>query len=278
MEFYKLSGAGNDFIILNNMDGAIDPAGYPRLAAALCRRRVSIGGDGLMAVEPSAAADFRMVFFNADGSAGEMCGNGARCICRYGYETGLAGRRQTVETPSGLVTGQRLDRRRYRVRLTEPTCIRLDCPVEADGVPYTCAYIELGTPGLPHAVVEMPGLADMDWERLRAVGRALRHHPAFPKGANVNFYAPTAPDEAVLRTFERGVEDFTCACGTGSAATALTMTLKRGKDCGAVRLRNPGGELTVEVRRAESGSFRLYLTGPTNMVAAGRVLDEDLEI
>ena len=92
-----------------------------------------------------------MLFYNADGSEGEMCGNGARCICRYGYEHGLAGEEQRVETPSGIVTGRRIDRRHYRVRLTDPTVVELDHPLEAEGVTYPCAYIELGTPGLPRA-------------------------------------------------------------------------------------------------------------------------------
>ncbi len=275
MEFYKLNGAGNDFVILNNMDGAIDPSRYGALARVLCRRRLSIGADGLMAVEPSETADFRMAFFNADGSAGEMCGNGARCICRFGYELGLAGETQTVETPSGIVTGRRLDERRYRVRLTDPTCFEPERTAEG----HACAYVELGTPGLPHAVVELPGLASMTVETLRPLGKTLRWHPAFPKGANVNFYELTGPDRAVLRTYERGVEDFTLACGTGSASTALTIARRAGREAMTVFLENPGGLLEVEVSPRPHGALpALYLTGPTNIVAKGLVLDEDLHI
>ena len=275
MEFYKLNGAGNDFVILNNMDGAIDPSRYGALARVLCRRRLSIGADGLMAVEPSETADFRMAFFNADGSAGEMCGNGARCICRFGYELGLAGETQTVETPSGIVTGRRLDERRYRVRLTDPTCFEPERAAEG----HACAYVELGTPGLPHAVVELPGLASMTVEALRPLGKTLRWHPAFPKGANVNFYELTGPDRAVLRTYERGVEDFTLACGTGSASTALTIARRAGREAMTVFLENPGGLLEVEVSpRPGMPLPALYLTGPTNIVAKGLVLDEDLHI
>lgn len=275
MEFYKLSGAGNDFIILNNMTGAMDPAQYERLARVLCRRRLSVGADGLMVVEPSARADFRMVFYNADGSTGEMCGNGARCICRYGYEVGLAGEEQTVETPSGIVTGRRLDARRYRVRLTDPTFFEEDRPAAG----YACAYAELGHPGLPHAVVELAGLSDMTMEELCPLGKTLRWHNAFPKGANVNFYEQTAPNRAVIRTYERGVEDFTLACGTGSASTALTIARRAGKEAMTVYLENPGGLLEVEVCPvAERELPALYLTGPTNIVARGEILDEDLHI
>lgn len=279
MEFYKLSGAGNDFVVLSNLDEAIDPAAYPDLARVLCRRRLSIGADGLMVVERSSVADYRMAFYNADGSAGEMCGNGARCICRYGYELGLAGATQTVETPSGLVTGQRLDQRRYRVRLTDPSFFEDDRLLSAEGGQWLCAYAELGHPGLPHGILELPGLSSMSLDDLHPLGKALRWHEEFPKGANMNFYELTAPDRAVLRTYERGVEDFTLACGTGSASTALAIARRAGREAMTVYLENPGGLLEVEVvLRAGSLFPALYLTGPTNIVARGTVLDEDLHI
>ena len=275
MDFYKLSGAGNDFIILNNMAGVIDPTQYERLARVLCRRRLSVGADGLMVVEPSERADFRMAFYNADGSTGEMCGNGARCICRYGYELGLAGEEQTVETPSGIVTGRRLDARRYRIRLTDPTCF--DEGRTAAG--YACAYAELGCPGLPHAVVELPGLSSRTMEEIRSLGKTLRWHEAFPKGANVNFYELIAPDRAVIRTYERGVEDFTLACGTGSASAALTIARRAEKEAMTVYLENLGGLLEVEVRPVPGRELpALYLAGPTNIVARGEILDEDLHV
>lgn len=279
MEFYKLSGAGNDFIVLSNMNGAICRDSYSELARALCRRRLSIGADGLMVLEPSHTADFRMAFFNADGSAGEMCGNGARCICRMGYELGLSGSTQRVESPSGIVVGQRLDERRYRVRLTDPSVFQPDRKVTALGQTYACAYVELGTPGLPHAVVELPGLRNISPEELRPLGETLRYHEAFPKGANVNFYELAAPDRAVLRTYERGVEDFTLACGTGSASTALTIAHRAGRETMTVYLENAGGLLEVELLPREGCSLpELYLTGPTNIVAKGLVTDEELHI
>ena len=139
MKFYKLSGAGNDFIILDGIRETLPEECCPDMARTLCERRMSLGADGLMVVQPSDKADFRMAFYNSDGSVGEMCGNGARCICRYGYETGLSGETQTVETVSGVVTGRRIDRRNYRVRLTEPTLIRPDFPIEVDGRRFNCA-------------------------------------------------------------------------------------------------------------------------------------------
>ena len=209
MRFVKMNGAGNDFIILDNRDGAYDTAQLSALAKTVCHRHLSVGADGLMAiVNAEGDADFRMLFFNTDGSVGEMCGNGARCICRYGYEFGLAGERQRIETTAGIVTGERIDRRNYRIRLNDPTVLEVDYPVELEGKTWACAYVELGDPGLPHAVVPLSGLRDRSFEELRPLGRALRSHPAFPKGANVNFYELIGPDHLVEKTFERGVEDF----------------------------------------------------------------------
>mgnify|MGYP002611956099 CR=1 FL=1 len=136
MKFWKMNGAGNDFLIINNLSGIIRPEQWPQIAQTVCERHRSVGADGLMAVEKSDSADYKMLFFNSDGSMGEMCGNGARCICRYGYETGLAGEVQHVETTAGLVTGWRMDARMYRVRLNDPTHIELDGRADIDGKTY----------------------------------------------------------------------------------------------------------------------------------------------
>lgn len=279
MKFWKMNGAGNDFIILNNLEEHLPSEAFPQIARTLCERRLSIGADGLMVVEaPLCGGDYRMLFYNADGSEGEMCGNGARCICRYGYETGLAGETQKVETISGTVTGTRIDRRRYRVRLNSPTVMRLDASVEVDGAPCPCSYVELGTPGLPHAVVPCAGLRSADPDRLRALGRRLRRHPAFPKGANVNFFEITGEDAVFARTYERGVEDFTYACGTGAGSIAAVLALQ-GKASGrGVQVEMTGGTLYADVELRSGQVTDLYLTGPTNIAAKGEVLDEDLEI
>ena len=279
MRFWKMNGAGNDFIILNNIEEKLDRSLFPAIARTLCHRHLSIGADGFMVVDtPEQGGDYRMLFYNSDGSVGEMCGNGARCICRYGYENGLAGEEQTVETASGIVTGKRIDQRNYRIRLTDPTVIRLDYPVEAAGKPWPCSYIELGDPGLPHAVVPYPGLKDKTMDELRTLGRSLRWHPAFPKGANVNFCDVTGPDQVVELTYERGVEDFTYACGTGTGSMVLALTLKglvSGKD---VAVTVPGGTLRVTVDREGTTVKSLWLTGPTNIVCTGEIRDEELTL
>ena len=277
MEFWKMNGAGNDFIIIDNRSLEAGPDRLGRMARALCRRRFSIGADGLMAVEPAEqGGDFKMRFFNSDGSVGEMCGNGARCICRYGYETGLAGETQRVETTAGLVTGRRISRREYQVRLNDPTTISLQEELEAEGKTWPCAYVELGNPGLPHAVVPYPGLAGADPQALFRLGRALRNHPRFPKGANVNFYEITGPDQVLEKTYERGVEDFTLACGTGTGSVVTVLTLLGQVSGQGVQVTMAGGVLTVDVERQGDQVTGLYLTGPTNLVAKGEIFDEEL--
>ena len=279
MKFWKMNGAGNDFIILNNLEEHLDPAQFPALAKLLCERHLSIGADGLMVVDaPTMGGDYRMLFFNSDGSTSEMCGNGARCICRFGYENGLAGETQRVETTAGLVTGQRIDQRRYRIRLNDPTTVQLDAPVEADGVRYPCSYVELGNPGIPHAVVPYANLHQADEAELRELGRSIRWNARFPKGANVNFYEITGEDTVFERTFERGVEDFTYACGTGTGALVTVLTLQ-GKVSGqGVKVNMTGGQLVIDVNRSGSQVTDLFLTGPTNIVCKGEVTDENLHL
>lgn len=277
MNFWKMNGAGNDFVVLNNLTEHLPAEAFPAIARQLCERHMSIGADGLMVVDaPTQGGDYKMLFFNSDGSVGEMCGNGARCICRYGYENGLAGEVQTVETTAGIVTGKRITERLYKIRLNDPTTIKLDSAVEVDGVKYACSYVELGNPGLPHAVVPYANLKNADANELRELGRAIRWHKDFPKGANVNFYEITGEDEVYERTFERGVEDFTYACGTGTGSVVTVLTLQ-GKVSGhGVKVSMTGGQLIIDVEREGSAIRDLYLTGPTNIVCKGEVTDEDL--
>ena len=279
MQFWKMNGAGNDFVVLNNLVEHLPADSFPLIAKTLCERHMSIGADGLMVVDaPTQGGDYKMLFFNSDGSMGEMCGNGARCICRYGYENGLAGEVQTVETTAGIVTGQRINERLYKVRLNDPTTVKLDSPVEIDGVKYACSYVELGNPGLPHAVVPYHNLKNADTNELRELGRKIRWYHGFPKGANVNFYELLSEDHVYERTFERGVEDFTYACGTGTGSLITVLTLQ-GKVSGhSVKVDMTGGQLIIDVEREGSVIRNLYLTGPTNIVAKGEVTDEDLDL
>lgn len=273
MEFTKMNGAGNDFIILNNISGQLVGERLPQLAKKLCHRRFSIGADGMMVVmPPQKGADFTMLFFNSDGTIGEMCGNGARCICRYAYENGLSGEVQHVLTTAGMITGWRLAEDQYRILLNTPSIMRLHEDLEVEGVHYDCAYVELGMPGIPHLSVAVENLDERSFDELRPLGAALRRHHKLKKGANVNFYE--IKDGYILeKTFERGVEDFTYACGTGTGATVAALTLM-GKVGGKnVKVSVPGGELHVDVTHDGNTVSELFLTGPATMVCKGIVLE-----
>ncbi|MDD7285744.1 MAG: diaminopimelate epimerase [Firmicutes bacterium] len=277
MKFWKMNGAGNDFIIINNMDRSIAEDRWPYIARTLCQRHMSIGADGMMVVtESTGDADYRMMFFNSDGSMGEMCGNGARCIARYGYENGLAGEVQKIETTAGIIYGQRIDKRMYRVRLNDPSVIIPHMKIDVDGREYECAYVELGDPGLPHVAVPVINLREYDEAELFRLGRKIRNHPEFTKGANVNFYEITGPDCIYERTYERGVEDFTYACGTGTGSVVTILTLRGAVSGKKVRVEVAGGELIIDAEREGKKIKNLYLTGPTNIVAKGEVTDEEL--
>lgn len=273
MRFTKMNGAGNDFILVENLHGELTQQQLSKLARTLCDRRMSIGADGLMAIVPAKAdADFDMLFFNCDGTLGEMCGNGARCICRYGYETGLAGETQTIETTAGLVTGTRIDAKNYRIRLPDPVNLQY-LALDVDGKKVGCMYLELGNPGIPHAVVQYPGLREADEQALFEFGRKLRYHPAFPKGANVNFLEKTGENRFYERTWERGVEDFTYACGTGTGASVYALAEKR--RCGDhAEVEVKGGLLIVDIVRDGKKCRDLLLTGPASMVCTGEIFDE----
>lgn len=261
MEFWKYSGAGNDFILVR---GFAD-ADYAALARRLCDRHFGVGADGLIVVEPpECGGDCKMRFFNNDGSAAEMCGNGARCICRWCHDNGVSGETQHIETPAGAVIGYRIADDRYRVALNTPTVISLHNII--DGC--DCAYLELGDPGIPHAVLE----TDLTRDRaaLFELAKKLRSHPVFPRGANVNLCAVTGENEVRLMTFERGVEDFTLACGTGAGATAAALTLC-GRVCGKdTAIVTDGGVLSVDI--TQTNSFpTIHLTGEARLICHGEV-------
>lgn len=276
MNFTKMQGAGNDFIIINNMELKIPVEKLSHIANKLCQRKLSIGADGFMVVDyADKDADFKMRFYNQDGSLGEMCGNGARCISRYAYLNKIAGRTMTFETGAGLVSSEVLDGRQVKVLLNNPEVIKLENDIEVDGVKYECSYIELGNPGLPHAVVKYD-LQNAGYDEVFDIGKKLRFYSGFPKGANVNFFEVIDGTTAIVRTYERGVEDITLACGTGSASTAVALILKGYLKGSKARIIVPGGELFIEVEQVDGKVSKLYLIGDTNIIAEGKVMDEDL--
>ena len=252
MNVWYMNGAGNDFMVMDARDKTVD---FSPLALELCKLT---GADGFMAIDHSDVADFRLHFYNSDGSRGEMCGNGARCICRFAHDIGLVGDSMVVQTDAGLVPGQRLDESTYRVRLNNPGILDLTRKGHI-------AYVELGTPGVPHAVAEYTGDLWADADALKNHMEALRHDPAFPKGANVNFFQWIGEDAVRVLTFERGVEDFTLACGTGCGSIASTLWTKGLLPTGHLICQNRGGSLAVTITGENGVIQTIDLEGPTEV-------------
>lgn len=255
MKLLHLSGAGNDFLLLDIRRQQLD---LSELAKTACHQ---YGADGLLALDDSDCADFRMHFYNSDGSRGELCGNGLRCICRFAYDRGLVADSITVQTDAGLAQGWRMAENRYRVRLNNPGYVDLHRLPNA-------AYVELGSPGIPHSVTLCPHLDWAEKEQLLPEFLALRHSSAFPKGVNVNFYRPLGENGVQILTYERGVEDFTLACGTGSASVAVCLWLEGRLPGGQLTVENPGGRLNITVEGENGVITALYLEGPAEVLGA----------
>ena len=253
MNVWYMNGAGNDFMVMDARGKEYD---FVKLSVELCKLT---NADGFMAVDHSDKADFKLHFYNSDGTRGEMCGNGARCICKYVYDHGIAGAEMTVETDAGIVYGWRLGENRYRVKLNNPGV--LDLNRRPDG-----AYVELGDPGVPHSVTEIPGLTWEMKDDLREKALQLRFAPEYPKGVNVNFY--TWLDSASVRvlTYERGVEDYTLACGTGCGSIASTLWLRGQLPGGELTAHNEGGTLTVTIDGENGVINSILLEGPAELV------------
>jgi len=254
MKSLHMSGAGNDFMVVDarGLESELD---FSKMAIELCAKTHA---DGFMAVGNSDIADFRLHFYNSDGSRGEMCGNGARCICKYAYDHGIAGEAMTVQTDAGLVPGWRIEENLYRIHLNNPSI--LDFYRRDDAV-----YVELGDPGIPHSVTELPHLYWEMAEFLRPTAKKLRSAPEYPKGANVNFYAWTTDTSVRILTYERGVEDYTLACGTGTGSVAVTLWSKGQLPGGVLTAHNRGGTLKITIRGNETVES-ILLEGPTEVV------------
>ena len=252
MQVLHMDGAGNDFMVVDGRGLQFD---YAKAAKALC---AMTGTDGFMVLDVSAKADFRLHFYNSDGSRGEMCGNGSRCICRFAYDLGIVGEEMTMETDAGLVYGKRLGENRYRVQLNNPGVVDLD---RIPGV----HYVELGNPGLPLALTNIPGLSWDDREALREKAVGLRFHSAFVKGANVIFYDCLEENHYRVLAYERGVEDYTLACGTGCGSLGVTLSALGQLPKGHLVCENPGGVLEVTVQTQGEAVTALYLEGPADI-------------
>jgi diaminopimelate epimerase len=265
--FYKMSGSGNDFIIIDNRDNIIPLDDLSRFAARVCRRKLSAGADGLILIEPSHTADFKWNFFNSDGSVAEMCGNGARCAARFALLNQVAGEKMAFETIAGLIRARVLNDR-VKINMTDPHELGLDCRVTVDGAIYR--YDRINT-GVPHVVMEVEDIEAVD---VVGIGRQIRHHADFaPAGSNVNFIGQDGP-QWVVRTYERGVEDETLACGTGIVAGALVLAARKSLPS-PISLRSRSGSLlSVFYSQTEDGFKEIFLEGDARIIYRGELTDE----
>ncbi|MBR2048572.1 MAG: diaminopimelate epimerase [Oscillospiraceae bacterium] len=253
MQAWYMSGAGNDFMVIDARGLTLD---FSAMAKKLC---AEANCDGFMAVDHSETADFKLHFYNADGSRGEMCGNGSRCVSKFAFDNGIAPADMTIETDAGLLTSTRISENQYRVKLNNPGIVDLHRHGDM-------AYVELGNPGVPHGVFRYPGLAWEMRDELRERMRSERFADYFPKGANVNYYDILEEGRVRILTFERGVEDFTLACGTGSGSVAAVLWLTGQLPGGCVAVENPGGTLTFTLKGEQGQITELLMTGPAEVL------------
>ena len=266
IRFTKMNGAGNDFVVLDNRTRSLS---LDRTAIArLCDRHRGIGADGLLAVEPADGdADFRMRYYNSDGGEAEMCGNGARCFARFAAR--LMPEKpasMNFETQAGLITAS-LEGEFVTLDMGRPQDHRRASVLVISSAEYQVHFINTG---VPHAVVFVSDVEALD---IQALGSALRWHEAFaPKGTNANFAQVLASGTLVLRTYERGVEDETLACGTGVCAAALMHAVESGASS-PVHVKVRGGDtMSVDFQKSADGTFEaVRLTGPADFVFEGTI-------
>lgn len=262
LQFVKMCGSGNDFVFIDNMNLRHDvDALAPEFVKKVCRRGLSVGADGVVFIEPSDEADFKWRFFNSDGSEAEMCGNAGRCAVKFARMKGIASSdRVRFLTMAGIIEGE-IKGDRVRIFMGEPSELRMDEEIEAAGKLIRVSSINTG---VPHAVIFVDDLQTID---VVATGRAIRYHEKYrPKGTNVDFVAVLESGALALRTYERGVEDETLACGTGIVAVALVAAAK-----GIVRPPvkvhpRGGGYLVVDFERNEGGFRRVSLEGDARVI------------
>jgi diaminopimelate epimerase len=268
LAFYKMSGSGNDFILVDNRSRVVDEKNLTEWIASVCRRKHAVGADGLILIEPSERADFKWRFFNADGGEVEMCGNGGRCAARLAYLKGIAGSRLRFETKAGLIRAE-VSGKRVKLEMPEPTSPELDYPLKVEEETFTVSSV---TVGVPHVVIWVNDLATAP---VFKAGRAIRYHERYaPAGTNVNFVQALENGAFAIRTYERGVEDETLACGTGSVAAALVASQK-GMAASPTGLQTAGGELLQVYFEKNGNDFcGVFLEGEARVIYEGRLWKE----
>ena len=264
LEFFKMSASGNDFILIDNREGVLKggPSDLHEFAKKVCTRRHSVGADGLILIEKSKTCDFSWQFFNADGSVAEMCGNGGRCAARFAFLKGVASERMTFETLAGVMRAE-VKEDKIKLQLTSPTNMQLDYPIALENREI---FVSSVNTGVPHVIL----LADnIDRVAVEELGRSVRYHKAFsPAGTNVDFVSVMDRENIRIRTYERGVEGETYACGTGAVAAGVILK-EKGLTGDRVQIWTRGGEI-LHVYLNDN----VYLEGGARVIYRGNLWDE----
>jgi diaminopimelate epimerase len=266
LEFFKMSASGNDFIVIDNRNGKTGElfSDLKDFVIKICRQHHSVGADGLILIENSATSDFRWRFFNADGSEADMCGNGGRGAARFAFIKGIAGDKMIFETAAGRIEAQ-VNGARVKLQLTTPADLKVDYPVALEEKEIFLSSVNTG---VPHVVVLVDNVDHVPVEEL---GRSIRHHKVFgKKGTNVNFVEVMDKKNVKIRTYERGVEGETYACGTGAVAVGVILKEKKLVG-GPVNIWTKGGEV-LKVHVTEN----VYLEGETKIIYVARLHEESL--
>ncbi len=271
LPFFKMHGGGNDFVIIDHRARFIPEAEQPQFARRVCHRQLGAGADGLILIEDCPAADFRWRFYNADGSEPEMCGNGGRCAARFAVLNGIAPPDLTFETLAGTIKAE-VKGRRVKLLMAGVGDLSLNRTIPLDGDTLTGHFLRVG---VPHVAVPVE---DLEQAPVTQWGRAIRFHPLFaPAGTNVNFIRVAGPRDLMIRTYERGVEDETLACGTGSVAAAL-IAARLGRVKSPVTVHTRGGEaLTIYFTLQGEAFGEVFLEGDALVAYQGELWVDELK-
>jgi len=265
--FTKMSGSGNDFVIIDNRQPVLDPETKRDFVQKVCHPKSSVGADGVIFIENSGNADYKWDFYNSDGSSAEMCGNGGRCVARYAFEKGIAPQNHSFETVAGIIEAE-VNGPMVKVKLTRPENLQNNLEVAFDGLKY---QVDSLNTGVPHAIVFSE---DVDGEDVQKIGAGIRYHSVFaPAGTNVDLVEKKEGGALKVRTYERGVEGETLACGTGVVASAIIASHKF-KIESPVHVETRGGEvLKVHIEPANGSLPVVYLEGLTKITFEGQLVE-----
>lgn len=268
INFLKLSGSGNDFIIIDNRKNIIEENNLPEFIKKVCRRKMSVGADGLILIEDTETADFKWRFYNSDGSSAEMCGNGARCAARFALLNNIAGKKMVFETIAGRVTAI-INHETVKIGMPDPFDVRIGYALALSDGPLKLSSINTG---VPHVVVIKDSIDDID---IVKTGKEIRYHKDYaPAGTNVNFVVRLDMDLIGIRTYERGVEDETLACGTGSIATALVMAgIQRMESPVKVKTKSDN-ILVIHFKKTADKFTDIFLEGDARVIYKGELMED----